>query len=101
MEEKIITNIISTKYITKINKYLVEIGILNEPKMKVWLTNKQLINLKSNFYKTKNSYSNKHEIVTAVFNEQGYYAYSKFYKIKQKRLFNIPKEMDLSDLMDD
>lgn len=101
MEEKIITNIISIKYVEKINKYLVEIGILNEPKMKVWLTDKQMINLKNNFDMTRKSYSNKNEIVTAVFNEKGYYAYSKFYKVKQKRLFKVPKEMDLSDLIDD
>ncbi|WP_142415386.1 hypothetical protein [Hathewaya massiliensis] len=95
------TNIISKQHVTKLNKYVVEIGMDGEPKERLWLTEKQMINLNSCFEETPKGYSNGDISVIGVFNDNGYYAYAKVVKHKKPKYFNVPKEHDLSDLMED
>lgn len=95
------TNIISKQHVTKLNKYVVEIGMDGEPKERLWLTQKQMFNLASCFEETSNGYSNKDISVVGVFNDNGYYAYAKVVRHKREKMFKVPKEHDLSDLLDD
>lgn len=98
---KIISHINNISYVCKLNKYVASICFLNEKLQEVWLTEKQYNNLKINTSKLKNGYSSKYKYVEAIFNEDGYYCYSKYIEVKKERYFNIPIEYDLSDLKED
>lgn len=100
MEKKRLTNIIDMRYVKKVGKYVVELGIHNEPKKTVWLSEKQAINLNNCFDETKNGYSNKDVSVYGHWNERGYYAYTSVVHHKQQKIFKEPFQHDLSDLKD-
>lgn len=99
MEKKRLTNIISDRYVRKVNKYVVELAVYQEPKIKVWLTEKQMINL-HNCFSEIGWNSNKHSSVFAYFNDNGYYAYANISQHPQPRQFKQPFDHDLSDLED-
>ncbi|MDT8718263.1 hypothetical protein IAI10_16470 [Clostridium sp. 19966] len=101
MNIKVLTTIISKRYVEKVGKYIVEIGILNEPKSIIWLTEKQMINLINSFNSTPKGYSNSDVFVVGVFNDNRYFCYSKAIKHKKERVFTVPKEYDLRELIDD
>lgn len=99
--KKILSNIISSNYITKFDRYVVELGIKGEPKKTAWLTEKQMINLQNCFNKTPKGYSTGNISIVGVFNEKGYYSYSKVVEHEKERYFTIPKQYDLNDLLDE
>lgn len=96
--EKRIFDIISHRYIRKYDKYRVELAFTDEPKKTVWLTHRQFANLIYCFDMTRKGYSDKHVSVIGVWNENGYYAYTKVLKHPQYKQFKQPREYDLSDL---
>jgi hypothetical protein len=98
MEKKLLTNIISRKYVAKVNKHIVEIGIKDEPKATIWLTEKQMSNLLLCFEQVPKGYSTKDVSVIGFWNEKGYYAYSKVIHHKKERYFKEPVQQDVSDL---
>lgn len=98
-EEKVIHTIISSKYIKKVNKYVVELAIIDEKKQTVWLTEKQMINLEICF-DSVGEYSNKSSSVVSFWNKNGYYAFSKVVRHYKKHVFIEPKQHDLSDLLE-
>jgi preprotein translocase subunit SecA len=98
--EKLITNIIKKQYIKKINRYIIELGIKDEAKRIIWLTEKQMINLKNCFNETKNGYSDKNISIIGIWNDKGYFSYSKIEHHKQEKLFTLPKQYNLDDLID-
>ncbi|WP_019779147.1 hypothetical protein [Streptococcus sobrinus] len=95
---KRLTNVISKKYITKFDKYVVELGIYDEPKVTVWLTEKQVDNLDYCFDQTKLGYSDKNISVYGIWSEKGYFAYSEVVRHEQSKQFRLPQEQDVSDL---
>lgn len=96
--EKRLTNIISEKYIAKLHKYVVELGIDGESKQTIWLTEEQMINLHRCFYETPKGFSNKDVSVMGIWNECGYYVYSRVWHHEQPKLFREPRQLDLADL---
>lgn len=102
MIERIITNIIKSNYIPKYNKYRVEVGIDDEPKKILWLSIKQLELLEYHFESTPKGHSTKNVQVIGVWRENGFYAFSKIYKIKEEKpKFQLPKQYNLDNLNDE
>lgn len=81
-----------------VDKYVVDIGIYNEPKQTVWLTEKQMINMDNCFNETKNGFSNKDVSVYGHWNDRGYYTYTSVKHHKQPKVFKEPTQYDVSDL---
>lgn len=98
MEKKVITHIMSQKYVDKVDKYVVELSLYGAPKETVWLTEKQMINLERCFSQTMNGYSTKAATVTGHWNGRGYYAYATVGKQKTVVEFEEPEQQDVSDL---
>jgi hypothetical protein len=96
---EVLNNIISARYIPKVNKYIVV--VMGELKHKLWLTEKQMINLQNCFDETPKGYSNKYISVCGHWNSKGYYMYSTVEKRNKENLFNPPSEYNLNDLRDD
>lgn len=96
--EKTIFGIISHRYIRKYDKYRVELAFINEPKKTVWLTHNQFANMTFCFDMTRKGYSDKHVSVIGVWNDKGYYAYTKVIKHPQYKSFKQPYQYDLSNL---
>lgn len=101
MERKLLTNIISCRYVRKNGKYVAELGVYEEAKQIVWLTYKQMLNLMDCFDQTTNGFSNKHVSVYGHWNDNGYYAYTSVLHHKQPRRFKEPAQRDVSDLWED
>lgn len=93
MIDYIITNIITCKFIPKVGKYVVELGIRGEKKRKAWLTEKQLINLEICLDRAKG----KEARVIGYWNK-GYYAYS---RVEFGREFKMPPQYNLDDLKEE
>lgn len=98
--EKRIFNIISRRYVPKVNKYVVELGFHREAKQTVWLTERQLEVLLYCFEQTKKGYFDKNKSVIGVWNEKGYFAYAKVIEHIQPKQFKEPRQHDLSDLQE-
>lgn len=98
MKEMLLTNIISKRYIEKVNKYVVEIGIKDKQKKSIWLTEKQMINLQNCFDQTPKGYSDKNISIIGVWNEKNYFAFSRIERHEKCRVFNTPVEQNVEDL---
>lgn len=98
MTDRVITNIISSRYVPKIGRHIVELGIQDEEKEKAWLTERQLVNLELCFERTPKGYSSKKVRVIGYWNEKGYYAYS---KVETGPEFNMPPQYNLDDLKEE
>lgn len=101
MEKKLLNNIIDINYVKKVEKYVVNIAICDEPKQKVWLTEKQMINLNNCFDETKSGYSDRNVSVYGHWNDNGYYAYTSVLHHEQPKRFKEPAQRDVSDLWED
>jgi hypothetical protein len=98
MIDHVITHIISSKFISNVGKYVVELGIRGEKKRKEWLTEKQMINLEICFDRTRNGRSDKEARVIGYWNDKGYYAYS---RVEFGREFKVPPQYNLDDLKEE
>ncbi|MFB7302641.1 hypothetical protein [Heyndrickxia sporothermodurans] len=98
MKKMLLHNIVSQKYIVKVDKYIVELAVYDNPKQTVWLTDRQMDNLIYCFDMTRNGYSNKQALVYGHWNENGYYAYTSVEKREKRKEFKLPYQYDLSDI---
>lgn len=100
-KRRIVSNILNIKWIDKVGKYVVDLAVLGESKKTVWLTERQLDNLKSCFAQTPKEYSTSRRTVYGHWNQQGFYAYTTVEDTRIPHIFREPKQRDLSDLWED
>lgn len=89
--------ILSTRWVPKVGKHVVKLGYRGERAETVWMTEKQLIQIESLFARTPHGHSSDRCRVIGVWNDRGYYAYSRLEKIS----FIQPEQHDLSDLKEE
>lgn len=83
---------------TKYGKYRVELE-LEEGKKVCWLSEKQMVRLEIAFDATPKGYSSKALCIVGVFDENLHYMYC--INVKGERVFQLPAQFDLSDLVDE
>lgn len=97
MFERTIACILNTKYVDKVGKYVVRLGFSGERAREEWVSEKQLAALEANFRCTPNAHSTDRAQVIGVWDDRGYYFYSKF----KRQDFIEPEQYSLKDLQDD
>ena len=96
MTECPIACILSSKWVPKVGKHIVQLGFDGEHARKVWMTEKQLSQLEAQFARTPRGHSTARAQVVGIWNDRGYYAYA---KLEQTR-FIPPIQYRLDDLED-
>lgn len=97
MIESEIESILGYTWVPKAGKYIVRLGHKGEPAEKAWMTEKQLGQLEAVFAKTPRGHSSSRLQVVGVYNDRGYYMYSRL----EKQPFTEPVQYDLKDLVDE
>ena len=93
--EREIGSVISSRYVSKVGKYVVKLGYRGERSEDVWMTERQLTQLEEQFIWTPNGHSTDRVSVVGVWRGM-FYAYAKLVK----RTFIEPEQQDLEDLND-
>lgn len=96
MIERVIACVLADKWIPRVGKYVVKLGFDGEKAEEVWMTEKQLANLEANFASTPHGHSTDRCKVIGLWNDRGYYAYSRLEKV----VFIEPPQYNLNDLKD-
>lgn len=97
MLDREIACIIDSRYVPKVGKYIVKLGFVGEKAKDVWMTGKQYYQLERLFAGTQNGHSTQRLGVIGVWNDKGYYAWSRL----EKTTFIEPEQYPLNDLRDD
>ena len=96
MFERDISCILSYKWVKKVGKYVVKLGFHGSKAEEVWMTEKQLSQIEALFVLTPHQFSTARRQVIGIWNDKGYYAYSRL----EKKSFILPEEHNLDDLKD-
>lgn len=94
--EKEIADVLSSEWIAKVGKYKVRLAFESEKSETVWMSERQLLGILRCFEQTPHDHSTRHTTVIGVWNERGYYAYSKV----ERQQFIPPVQYRLDDLED-
>ena len=98
MTERVIATILSARFVGKAGKYIVRLAFPDEKAEDVWMTARQASALEALLEQTPKGWSTRRRTVIGVWDDRGFYAYSRLVRDDSP---HFPPDYNLTDLEDD